>query len=117
MDIKIEWFDWNDKVFIEGKIQDKPQRDEDKILKYLKSGNPIAACASAIFDLFKPEIRIQTNSYTDTVWDWHDTLIYYVENYHYKVSEEFVNHMRQNNWQVRQLTKDQIFEFCKQRLR
>jgi len=100
MQIKREWFDWNDKTFIKSKIQDKPQENEDKILQYLKSGNPTAASMSIIVDLFDDETRIATTAYTDTEWHWHDTLIYYIENYHYQISDEFLQHMKKNNWKV-----------------
>jgi len=112
MEFKSEWFDWNDKNFIESKIQDKPQQEENKILKYLKSGNPFMACASVIRDCFKPEVHIQTTAYTDTEWEWHDSLIYYVENYHYKISDEFLNHMKACNWRVSKLTEEEILMLC-----
>jgi len=100
MKIKEEWFDWNDKFHVESKIQDKPQQDESKIIKYLKSGIPTATSMSIITDLFDDKKRVSTTAYTDTEWHWHDTLIYYVENYHYKISDDFIEHMRLNNWKV-----------------
>ena len=91
-------FDWDDKEYISHRIQKSEQENEQDILKYLKSVTSHAATASAIRDVFNIDTRITTNSYTDGVWEWNDALIYYIENYHYRISDEFLQHMKNNNW-------------------
>lgn len=109
---KFEDFDWNDKACIASRIQGEPRPDEDKILQYLKSGNLVAVYMTVIYDCFNPEIKtpIKVLKYTDLEWDWDTPLIYYVEKYHYKISDEFYNHMKAKDWKVHQFTKKEISE-------
>ena len=114
--------DFIDLDAIKDKILSKPQKNEDKILSYLKSGHFVWLIRALAFDWFLPEnldflsgespykpVRsVRVHIYTDGEWNWDTVLTYYVENYHYKVSDEFVEHMKKNNWQVPQLTKKQI---------
>ena len=82
---------------------ENPQKNEDKILQYLKSA-PLAEMVilSYPYDFFTKELLDLklTNYYSDGVWLWPGLLYYYVEKYHYKVDDEFVEHMKKNNWKI-----------------
>ena len=116
MNIKSERFDWRNRAEIESRIQDTPQPDEEKIIKYLKSGNEIAQIYAPVTDVFSLKIWGEGSGvYTDGEWEWNDPLTYYVKKYHYKISDEFVEHMKKNNWKVRRMTKGEVREYCEKK--
>jgi hypothetical protein len=74
----------------------------DAILNYLRSGEVHTACPGLIEDVLSEE-RILIGSphiMTDGVWAWPNDLAYYVEKYHVKLPEVFIDHMKSNKWQV-----------------
>lgn len=104
-----EELDCNDRNYIESRIRSKPQPDEDKILKYLGSGNRFAEAGAYVTDVFSREKNWEgIYTYTDGEWLWDNTLTYYVENYHFQISNEFVAHMKKNNWKVPKLTEEEL---------
>ncbi len=36
----------------------------------------------------------------DGIWAWYADLVYYVEKYHVRLPNEFMEHMKMNNWMV-----------------
>ncbi|MCL2847406.1 MAG: hypothetical protein FWE13_01470 [Firmicutes bacterium] len=148
---KCEIFDWTDKEYIISRVQEEPQLDENKILKYLKSGNVFSGGLGIIHDVFDKdfdkyqeaydaifvlekdgvykeeskkyykiceEIKIEKytlgpNNFTDGEWCWDSVLIYYIENYHFRISDEFCLHIETKNWNCPQLSIKEIEKFCK----
>ena len=106
-----EWFNWNDRDYIKSRIRNRPQPNEGKILDYLKSDNVVSIAPAIVKDVFSPEKGISgVRTYTDGEWDWDTVLAYYVEKYHFQISDEFAAHMRKNNWEVRKMTREEIHE-------
>ena len=79
-----------------------PQQDEGRILCYLKNGHIDAYSFGILCDFVKNEYTNDSNgpNYTDGIWSWDSELIYHVEKYHYRISDEFLTHMKQHNWEV-----------------
>jgi hypothetical protein len=74
-----------------------PQPDEDLILAYLRAGHCASASGGIMSDAFDPTTRFASPAlFTDGVWTWPSTLIYYVERYHCRLPEAFVAHVRRN---------------------
>lgn len=81
-------------------ILNKPQAYEDKIINYLKSGIIYCNSPGLIMDVLTKNDKIigNLNILTDGVWLWPSDLSYYVEQYHVKINEDFVDHMKKTNW-------------------
>jgi len=45
---------------------------------------------------------------TDGEWMWWKELAYYVEHYHISLPDDFVAHMQQNNFVVREISDEEI---------
>lgn len=43
---------------------------------------------------------ISTPHEADGTWAWYGDLAYYVEKYHVRLPNEFIEHMKMNNWMV-----------------
>lgn len=76
-----------------------PLEDEQKVLKYLRSGAQLMAVAGVVDDLLaSPRETIGSpHVFSDGSWCWTADVIYYVENHHIAVPDEFLSHMRAND--------------------
>jgi hypothetical protein len=73
--------------------------DEHRIVAYLTGGNVLFARAGYITDVINPSINgLSTGVMTDGVYAWPCELRHYVETYHVELAEDFVAHMRANDW-------------------
>jgi hypothetical protein len=93
-----------DKENLLSRIAHIPQEYESEILSYLMSGNivseaPIFSPVEDIIDSQK-SLGYVKNVYYDSIWVWNEALIYYVKQYHYRISDEFLTHIKKNNFQV-----------------
>ena len=81
-------------------ILDRPQAYEDKIINYLKNGIIYCNSPGLIMDALDENDKVigNLNILTDVEWLWTSDLSYYVEQYHVKVNEDFVEHMKKSNW-------------------
>jgi len=76
--------------------------DEDRIVEYLKTGHVFIVAPGLETDAVDPTkgfigtICVRT----DGEWTWPGSLAYYVENYHLKVEDDFLEYVRRNNWQI-----------------
>jgi hypothetical protein len=79
---------------------DGPQADEDLILNYLRNGTQVVAVAGLAVDLLSKngDIIGPPHEFSDGVWSWTADVIHYVKQYHVRVPNEFVAHMRSNGW-------------------
>ena len=90
-------------------ISDTPQKNEDKILGYLKNGMCYVATSHWIKDVFDPEKSVFDGThYTDGKFEWTDSLIYYVENYHLRLDEGFAAAIEKNNFKVPQIDLESL---------
>lgn len=83
-------------------ISNKPQFDEDKIIKYLEEGVIYCISPGLTIDILgkSHEIKDSLKILTDGVWIWPSDLSYYVKKYHVKLNEHFILHMKNANWTV-----------------
>lgn len=76
-----------------------PQADEQRIVEYLRSGRPGAACGWPLKDAFDAAKWIgPITMMDDGEWTWPSVLAYYVETYHCRLPDEFVCHMHARDW-------------------
>lgn len=80
-------------------ISKSPLDNEEKIVFYLTNGIDFISSPGVVRDIFD-ETRIigGLSIYTDGTWMWPSDLIYYVENYHVSLPDEFLNYMKSKNW-------------------
>jgi hypothetical protein len=71
----------------------KPIKEKEKILKYMKKCTVTSASPAVITDLINPEIRFnELLCMTDGKYGWRSDVIYYVEKYDMELPEEFIEH-------------------------
>lgn len=82
--------------------------DKTKILQYLQSGSIIVYCCGTCDDVINPENGIAgvPSFFTDGKWVWPGDLIYYVDRYNLLLPSEFVEDMKNNNWEKQQIICD-----------
>jgi len=84
-----KWKEWPD--------NDNPHPDKDKILNYLWSGALYGETSYRNPDTGEWEgVSIQT----DGEWEWDDLLMLYVKCKNVKIPDSFLQHMKDNNWEV-----------------
>ena len=79
-----------------------PCFEEEKALAYMKAGSEFLLIAGVFEDVLDSQRPIvgAPHVMTDGVWAWSAELIYYLQNYHIQLPEEFLQHMLNNNWIV-----------------
>lgn len=79
-----------------------PHEAEAKIIQYLESGIGWIACAGPTIDVLDESSPLIACPHvmTDGTWAWYGDLAYYVEKYHVQLPNEFIEHMKMNNWMV-----------------
>ena len=79
-----------------------PHEAEAKIIQYLESGVLWIARMGLTRDVLDESSEFVTSSHvlTDGTWVWYEDLAYYVEKYHVQLPNEFIEHMKMNNWTV-----------------
>lgn len=85
---------------LRGNLGKGPQVDSEKILDYLRSGTQVVAVAGVVVDLLAENATIigPPHEFSDGEWLWSADVVHYVEVYHLRIPDEFVSHMRGNNW-------------------
>ncbi len=92
---EVEW-----REFILAFCNEEEHPEKQNILQYL-------ACSDDNFhilvfgwsnDPLTSEPIGPTSQHTDNVWVWQMTVPYFVEKYNIPLPEEFIEHMRNNNW-------------------
>jgi hypothetical protein len=77
--------------------------DKPKIVKYLRSGvrwNAFMGHSYCRFEGGPPDKEMGSADLTDGVWLWPEGLHVYVERYHVRLPDEFVEHMRRNGFRI-----------------
>ena len=76
-----------------------PHPDAQRIVAYLRGGTALCGVAGYVTDVIDPTITGLTKGVmTDGVYAWPNELPHYVEAYHAKLPEDFVAHLRANDW-------------------
>jgi hypothetical protein len=93
-------------------FSDKNSDDEENIINYIKSGKVFIVSPGIVYDIFDKSKLIEGGPYilTDGEYVWFHELAYYIEQYHIKLPEEFIMHMKSNNWEVPQNVDLNILE-------
>jgi hypothetical protein len=88
---------------------DVPRQDEKSALGYLKGGNQLCHVLGISTDLLSEQKRIigPPCIYSDGVWLWTSDAIFYVEEYHIEVPEEFRSRMAEFGWKCPLITDTQ----------
>lgn len=83
-------------------VRIEPHPEADRILAYLQSGIGLSGAGRYVLDVLDPKPRgiAPLSQKTDGVWLWMSDLAYYVAKYHVALPDEFLAHMKQNDWKV-----------------
>ena len=75
-------------------LVNKPMKEKDKILKYMRNSKISSVAPAASRDVINPENRInELYLMSDDKYGWRSDVIYYVEKYDMALPEEFVQHV------------------------
>jgi hypothetical protein len=87
---------------IKDAIRTEPHPHEQQILDYLGDGVCAAACGGVMPDPVDPNLpeMLGLDIKSDGVWEWPQYLPYFVRTYHLTLLDEFVEHMKANDWRV-----------------
>lgn len=93
-------------------LSSTPHPDKSRILRYLNNGHLHFASSGYHDDVINPtNIEfIPNQSRTDGVYGWSDAAIYYVDKYNLILPDEFIQHMKKNNWEVPSDIDESVFE-------
>jgi hypothetical protein len=74
--------------------------NEKSIINYINSGKVFIVSPGVVYDVFDQSKIIDGGPYllTDGEFVWLKELVYYIKEYHIKLPDEFVIHMKNNNW-------------------
>ena len=78
--------------------QPYPQDNIQRIIDYLTSGYVFSSVFEVMLDPFTDEFVGYSHVLSDGVWWWEQSLSDYVKKYHIGLPEEFIVHMKNNNW-------------------
>lgn len=91
-------------------VRAKAAPAEDRLAAYLKQGGVLATTGSTVSDVLSdddaPIARLEI--LTDGEWNWPADLAYYVERYHVRLPEEFVEHVASRDWSPPALSDDDL---------
>jgi hypothetical protein len=73
-------------------VRDQGEEYEALLVRYLRAGTLLAVSGSAAYDVLESEAKYigSLAALTDGQWFWHSDLAYYVERYHVRLDERFV---------------------------
>jgi hypothetical protein len=81
-------------------MSDTAGENEAEQVHYLENGAVFIACAGVVKDVLNSSNGVIGSPHilTDGVWAWPKDLAYYVQKYHVKLPDEFIQHMKNNRW-------------------
>jgi hypothetical protein len=99
-------------------VRPGPHPREQQALEYLRQGVNIAVFLddTLVGDILSPGKRIDSeevpalNVLSDGTWVWSGALIYYVEQYHVRLPEEFLAHAEAAGWQIRPIEDEEAID-------
>jgi len=84
----------NDKYPSIMELINKPIREKEKVLRYMKKSEIVAVAPARLRDVINPENIIpDLFAMSDGIYGWRSDVIYYVEKYDMELPEEFVQHV------------------------
>ena len=84
----------NDKYPSVMELINKPIREKEKVLHYMKKSHIDAVAPARLRDIINPENTIPELFYmSDDIYGWRSDVIYYVEKYDMALPDEFVQHV------------------------
>jgi hypothetical protein len=94
-------------------VQQHENDYEHDVIAYLLCGKEFITCLGFTSDVLNPDsgFKISPNITTDGVWAWPLDLAYYVKEYHVKLPDEFLSHMKRNQWVIPNITDNELMEF------
>lgn len=86
-------------------IREKGDEEEEQIIKYLESGIVYLQSPVKIKDIinYKKGVIGHVRFLTDGSWLWPAELAYYVKIYHLRLNDKFIETMRRNDWQIKDI--------------
>ncbi len=93
-------------------MEEAPAPDEEQILTYLESCPEIFSTQGAELDVISNDERIAGagSLITDGMWVWPIDLIHYLRRYHLALPGDFLEHVRENNYQAPEVSKERCAE-------
>ncbi|MBD5461989.1 MAG: hypothetical protein HDR24_02845 [Lachnospiraceae bacterium] len=84
-------------------IREKEELEEEKICNYLEEGIILVACGGVVKDIINPNNGFVgcPDMLTDGIWIWPGDLTYYVKKYHLELGRDFIQTMKDNDWQIK----------------
>ncbi|MFJ1975437.1 hypothetical protein ACIO93_43325 [Streptomyces sp. NPDC087903] len=81
-------------------VRDQASPDEEKLVRYLRSGSALAVTGSQVHDVLSNgrELIGALELHTDGEWFWYSDLAHYVEHYHLVLDAAFVDRARTRHW-------------------
>jgi hypothetical protein len=79
----------------------QPHVDQDKIVNYLRTGPNFSAMGKVVGDVLNPseKVTLFPGTNTDGLYLWPTELAYYVQKYHVRLPQAFVDRMASLQWQ------------------
>lgn len=87
---------------LRGAVRDWGEKDERKLIAYLKKGAVLFLCLGLARDVLDETAGFTHSPHilTDGVWAWPGDLRYYVKKYHVELPEEFLRHVRDRRYRL-----------------
>ena len=81
-----------------------------RIVDYLDASSIVLVTTGKVVDKVKPSngAVVSVFIFTDGYYYWNDSLRYYIDKYHLSPGEEFIEHCRQQNFEVGAVEADRI---------
>jgi hypothetical protein len=74
--------------------------ETEKVIDYLKQGKLLLAWMGYFIDIKSKELIAPDSYYSDGIWVWPAYLPYYLNKYKMKLDQEFLDHIRDNNFVI-----------------
>ena len=92
-------------------MADSPWPHQEQVLQYLRSGRVLGVTMGADLPdwldrsrkanpIIEGRVEGGTTEMTDGTWFWYAGLIWFIEHYNLRVSDEFIRHAAKNHWHV-----------------
>ena len=83
---------------------------KQKVLKYMMDGYVSSVSPCFVYDIISDNNLLigELQTLTDGTYYWPSNYIYYIENYDILVPNEFISHMKENNWKVPNIDLDSL---------
>lgn len=85
-------------LFQNNSLKKREEKVDNEIIKYLKDGIWLNKARMIYKCPLEEKYTVTPIIYTDGEWLWTSELIYYYENYHVNISEEFLAYLEQRNY-------------------